>query len=196
MAISADDLNIVLQQVKDLMVDFTAKMLAWTSGVAGGGPNSDGKYPLPTGFGTYTNTACPAQLAMDSQKIAVANNGTITLGMTAGYTAEGNAAYTFKPADSGKVFMMLSANNAATNTISLWLPDNLPAGWNVSVIQMGNSRLRFRKVGDTTNTNANLRNRQGFFTTAGLGSLAIAFCESLNSAGANAFYTIGGDVNA
>lgn len=196
MAISNDDLNAELQKVKAIIENFGTKLGAWAGGSVGGGPANDGKYPLPISLGATVLVPCPAQQAADSQKITVANNGGITLGITPGFTAEGNSNYTFKASDSGKVFAMLSANNATNNTISLWLPDNLPSGWNVVVIQIGNSPLRFRKVGDTTSVSPNLRNRQSFYTTAGLGSTGVALCETTNSQGANAIYTIAGDLKA
>jgi hypothetical protein len=196
MAVTNDQLNQAIQDLNAQVANFSNKMATWATGVAGGGPNNDGTYPLPTGLLTSVQVKCPAQLAADSQKIVTANNGGITLGITPGYTAEGNSNYTFKASDSGKVFAMLSANNAANNTISLWLADNLPAGWNVIVIQIGNSPLRFRKVGDTTAVSSTLRNRQTFFTTAGLGSMGVAFCETTNSQGVNATFTIAGDLKA
>jgi hypothetical protein len=196
MAISNDQLVEQIQKLNDLVATFGDRMGAWANGVAGGGPNGNGTYPLPISLGATIAVKCPAQLAADSQKIVMANNGGITLGITPGYTAEGNSNYTFKASDSGKVFSLLSANNAANNTISLWLPDNLPAGWTVIVIQIGNSPLRFRKVGDTTSVSATLRNRQTFFTTAGLGSMGVAFCETVNSQGLNAIFSIAGDLKA
>lgn len=196
MAVTQDDLNAAIQKLNQLIADFGTKLGAWAAGVAGGGPNSDGKYPLPTSLGTYTLVACPAQQAVDSQKMTVANGGTIQVGQTAGYNTEGNYQYTFKASDTGKVFIMLS-NAGGSNDILLLLPDNLPAGWNVAVIQYSDNRLRFRKANDLTNTtNSNLRNRQNFYATAGKGSLAVAVCESINSAKANNFFTIAGDVAA
>lgn len=191
MAISTDDLNVVLQQVKDLIVDFTAKTYAWSSGVAGGGPNADGKYPLPTGLGSYTLIACPSQQAADSQKIQMAGAGTISVGATAGFTAEGNNQYTFKASDAGKVFVMVS-NAAGTADIRLLLPDNLPRGWSVVVVQAGNNRLRFRKVNDPDSTNSQLRGGKGY-ATATNGALAVAFVDSITSGNNNNIITIGGD---
>lgn len=195
MAVTQDQLNEQIQKMNNLMVDFGAKIGAWTEGVAGGGPNSDGKYPLPNGFGTYKLVDCPAQVAADANKLQIAGpNGGIQLGVTAGYTSSGNS-YTFKESDNGKVFFM--TGNTNTTAITVLLPDNLSPGWSVMVVQIGDGRITARKSNDTTNTNSNLRNRvANAYTTVAKGSAMVIICESRNSANANTFYTIAGDVAA
>lgn len=195
MAVTQDQLNEQIQKMNNLMVDFGAKIGAWTEGVAGGGPNSDGKYPLPNGFGTYKLVDCPAQVAANANKLQIAGpNGGIQLGVTAGYTSSGNS-YTFKESDNGKVFFMLGSTN--TTAVNVLLPDNLSPGWSVMVVQIGDGRITARKVNDVNpTTNSNLRNRQGFYTTAAKGSAMVIICETRNSANANTFYTIAGDVAA
>jgi hypothetical protein len=191
MTISNDDLNTQLMNVSKLIADFSTKLAAYASGVVGGGVNSDGKYPLPTGLGSYVSVPCPAQQAADAQALVVQTGKVISLGFSSGYTAEGNNQYTFKESDKGKLFILVSNNPAASNLIKLLLPSNLSVGWNVAVIQYGDNRLSFRRSDDPNGqSNANLRNRQNFFTTAGKGSLAVAVCDS------NGFFTIGGDVAA
>jgi hypothetical protein len=195
MAITDDQLNEQIQKMNTLMLDFGAKIGAWTEGVAGGGPNSDGKYPLPNGFGTYRLVACPAQVAADANKLQLAGpNGGIQLGFTAGFTSSGNS-YAFKESDNGKVFFM--TGNTNTTAITVLLPDNLPAGWSVMVVQIGDGRITARKANDSTNSNTNLRSRTANgFTTVNKGSVMVIICESRNSANANNFYTITGDVAA
>jgi hypothetical protein len=190
-----DELNAALQKVTTLIDDFGKKLGAWAAGVAGGGPANDGKYPLPNSLGATVAVACPAQMAADSQKILMAGAGTIIIGQTAGYTGEGNNQYTLKAADAGKVFVLIS-NAGGSGDIRLLLPDNLPRGWSVVVVQAGNNRLRFRKVNDPDSTNSQLRNRQGFYATAANGSLAVAFVDSITSGNNNNVITIAGDVAA
>ncbi|WP_242148940.1 hypothetical protein [Sphingomonas sp. BAUL-RG-20F-R05-02] len=194
--ITMDDLAVAIQNLQKLIDNFGDMITDWCNGVAGGGPNGDGTYPLPTSLGSCRLAKCVDQLAADSQKMIVANGGTIQVGQTPGYNTEGNFQYTFKPSDSGKLFIMLS-NAGGSNDILLLLPDNLPAGWNVAVIQYADNRLRFRKANDLTNTtNSNLRNGQNAFATANKGALAVAVCESINSAKANNFFSIAGAVAA
>lgn len=195
MAITDDQLNEQIQKMNTLMVDFGAKIGAWTEGVAGGGPNSDGKYPLPNGFGTYKLVSCPAQIAADANKLQIAGpGGGIQLGVTAGYTSSGNS-YTFKESDNGKVFFMLGNTN--TTAVTVLLPDNLTPGWSVMVVQIGDGRITAKKANDTSNTNSNLRSRSAnAFTTVAKGSPMVIICETRNSANANNFYTITGDVAA
>lgn len=192
MTITQDDLIVQIQKLNDLIKDFGSKFYEWSAGVIGGGPNKDGKYPFPVALGVYNLMPCVAQMAADAQKLVTANGGLISIGYTTGYKDEGNSTYTFKASDSGKLFILISNNPAASNTIRLALPANLPAGWNVAVIQYGDNRLRFARADDSTSapTNSYLRNRQNFFTTAGKGSLAVAVCDS------NGYFTIGGDVAA
>lgn len=194
MPISNDDLNVVLQNVSALISDFTTKLNAWASGVAGGGPNSDGKYPLPTSLGSYILTPCPAQTASDAQKLVLAGPGTgIQMGVTAGFTGTGNT-YTFKLSDNGKIFNI--GGSTSTSTVTMLLPDNAPAGWAVAIIQLSDGKITVRKANDPTGTNSNLRNRQNFFSTAGKGSMMTVVCDQTNSSTTNSFYTVAGDVQA
>lgn len=194
MSVTQDELNVVLQDVKTRMDDFGAKLAAWTVGVVGGGPNNDGMYPLPTGLLTYSMAKCPAQIAADANKLQIAGpGGGIQLGVTPGYTSSGNS-YTFKEADNGKVFFMLGNTN--TTAVTVLLPDNLTPGWSVMVVQIGDGRITVRKANDVNpTTNSNLRTRSAnAYTTVAKGSPMVIICETRNSANANNFYTITGDV--
>lgn len=196
MSVTEDQLAAELQKVTKLIADFGSKLGAWVTGVAGGGPANDGSYPLPTGLGTTIPVPCPAQIAVNANKLVLAgpSTGAIQLGLTPGFTGSSNS-YTFKEADNGKIFIILGGTN--TTAVTMFLPDNLSPGWAVIVIQYGDGRITARKVGDTNpTTNSNLRNRQGFYTTAGKGSAMTIICESRNSANANTFFTIAGDVAA
>jgi hypothetical protein len=195
MSVTQDELNAELQRVTALISNFGTMLGAWTAGVAGGGPAGDGKYPLPTGLGTTVAVSCPAQIAVDSTKLVLAGpNGGIQLGVTPGFTASGSS-YTFKESDGGKIFMLLG--NTATTAMTVFLPDNLPPGWAVLIVQLGDGRITARKVGDTNPvTNSNLRNRQGFFTTAGKGSPMTIICDTRSSSNNNAVYTVAGDLAA
>ena len=183
MPITNDQLAQQLGQVHDQMTDFTAAMFAWANGVAGGGQASNGKYPLPTGLGTYTQVPCPAQIQVDANKLRAL--GYVQLNFTPGFTGS-NSSYTFKPGDNGAVMML--QGSASSTAVTLTLPDTLPVGFSVGIIQNGTGKITF-----TTGPNGVLQNRQGQFSTAGQGSFVIAICSKVNS-GPSPTFTIGGDV--
>lgn len=56
--------------------------LPWANGVAGGGPNSDGKYPIYDGFGHSYLLACPRQWSEDFQVDVPQSFGAIGGGFT------------------------------------------------------------------------------------------------------------------
>ncbi|ESQ83263.1 hypothetical protein AEAC466_13505 [Asticcacaulis sp. AC466] len=47
--------------------------LPWATGVVGGGPNGDGKYPIYDGFGHSVLVKCPAQIASDGGGLSQGN---------------------------------------------------------------------------------------------------------------------------
>ncbi|WP_267388664.1 hypothetical protein [Sphingomonas sp. GC_Shp_3] len=170
--VTNDQLSASIAALKATLDTFTSLVPAWCDGVAGGGPNSDGRYPFPNSLGGTSLVKCVAQLAADSQKVTIATGKIISIGFSPGFNSEGNSQYTFKASDNGGVFYLLSNNNAANNTIKLIVPTSLPVGWAVLIVQAGLSPLRVYRSDDTSpSTNAGVDNRQGFYTTAGKGSM-------------------------
>lgn len=128
---------------------FTAMLAAWSSGVVGGGPNGDGRYPLPTGSGTTTLVPCPAQSAFDAtllrfERIALTSGNTIVLG----------------PEHNGKTLMV--AGVSGTSNISVQVPGNVAPGWSCLLIQQGSGGPRV-----TVTIGANGSGESGFLRSRG-----------------------------
>lgn len=74
------------QQIADLVEFFNGReseFQAWLAGVAGGGPNSDGKYPLSDWAGNTRMTTSPAQLEEDVTSLVTGAAGSAAAAETA-----------------------------------------------------------------------------------------------------------------
>lgn len=165
-----DDVAAQLLEFLERQDAFTAMLAAWSSGIAGGGPNGDGRYPLPTGAGTTTLVPCPAQSAFDAsllrfERIALTSGSTIILG----------------PEHSGKTLLL--AGVTGTSNISVQLPGNVPPGWSCLLIQQGSGGPRVTvTIGTTTSGESGfLRSRGNVFRLADQYAVASVICTERTS---------------
>ena len=103
-------------------------------------------------------------------------------GFLADFNDQIGISYSLVASDSGKV---ITATNAAAITITL--PNDLPKGFNIGVIQGGVGAVTFSVAAGAT-----LNNRQVHTQTAGQHSVVTLMVTS-NSNGSNAVYNLGGD---
>lgn len=96
-------------------------------------------------------------------------------------------AYTFTAADNGKIIGFGSGGSAA---ITVTVPNNLPVGWNVGIVQEGPGRITV-----VAGSGATVANRQSFYATAGFLAFAGVFVR-YNASGTQAAAVVYGDVAA
>ena len=90
-------------------------------------------------------------------------DGTANLaGFNAAFTVNTTTTYTLAASDNGKV---VALNNASS--ITLYVPDNLPVGFNCLIMQTGVGKITFTGSGSTT-----LCNRYSFTRTSGRYAIA------------------------
>ncbi|MEZ0495393.1 hypothetical protein [Sphingomonas sp. IW22] len=171
MSIENDDVAAQLLGFLERMYAFVAMLAAWATGAAGGGPNGDGRYPLPTGPGTTTLVPSPLQSrydmsSLDVVRIALTSGSTIVLG----------------PEHNGKT--IVCAGVSATSNINVQVPGNVAPNWCVLLIQEGTGGPR---VTVTIGTNGAgepgfLRSFGNAFRLAGENAEACVKCIARDSA--------------
>lgn len=161
-----------------LILDFTARQDAifaaqydWAKGTINGGPNGDGRYPLPVGPGSTALVASPQRLAFDAsrlnfERIALTTGATIVLG----------------PEHNGKV--LLVAGTAAGSNISVQVPGSVEPGWGVVLLQEGTGGPRVTvTIGNNGSGEAGfLRSRGSVFRLADQYAQASVTCVARSSA--------------
>ncbi|MFN3517945.1 MAG: hypothetical protein ACK4YT_00710 [Sphingomonas sp.] len=165
MAIENDDVAAQLVDFLARQDAFTAMLAAWSNGAIDGGPNGDGRYPLPNGLGTTTLVPSPARSAFDAsllrfERIQLPSGNTIVLG----------------PEHSGKALLL--AGTTGTSNINVTLPGNVPIGWACTLIQQGSGGPRVT-VGIGNNGSGEpgfLRSRGSVFRLADQYAVASAIC--------------------
>lgn len=95
---------------------------------------------------------------------------------------ESGASYTLQSSDSGHVLELVHSS-----AVTLTLPDTMPQGVTVTVMQAGAGDVTFVPAGG-----ASLLNRSGHDKTAGQYALCTLYVQS-NSGGSSAVYVLGGD---
>lgn len=162
-----DEVTAELLKFLDRQDRFTAMMAAWTGGTVDGGPNGDGKYPLPTSPTGTLLVSCPARQAYDAsisrvERIALVTgqSTTIVLG----------------PQHNGKILSILGVTS--TQSVTVQLPGGEPAGWACTLIQEGTGGPR---VTVTMGTNAAgesgfLKSRGNVYRLADEGAVASVLC--------------------
>lgn len=162
-----DEVTAELLKFLDREDAFTAMMAEYTGGVVGGGPNGDGKYPLPNGKTGTKLVSCPAQNEYNSslsrvERIALVTgqSTTIVLG----------------PQHNGKILSILGVTS--TQSVTVQLPGGEPAGWACTLIQEGTGGPR---ITVTMGTNAAgesgfLKSRGNIFRLADEGAVASVIC--------------------
>ncbi|MEG3167503.1 hypothetical protein U1737_04765 [Sphingomonas sp. LB3N6] len=160
------------------MLEFTARLdardaawAAYVNGTADGGPNGDGRYPLPIGADSAALVTAPQRLAIDAarlnfERIALTSGTTIVLG----------------PEHNGKV--LLVAGTAAGSNISVQVPGSVEPGWGVVLIQEGTGGPRVTvTIGNNSSGEAGfLRSRGSVFRLADQYAQAAVTCVARSSA--------------
>lgn len=170
MPLENDDVAAQLLAYMQRQDEFTAMLAGWSNGAIGGGPNGDGRYPLPTGLGTTTLVPCPAQSAYDAsllrfERIALTSGNTIVLG----------------PEHNGKALLLAGVNG--TSNISVQLPGNVAPGWACTLIQQGSGGPRVTVTIGTNSAGESgfLRSRGSVFRLADQYAVASAMCVERTS---------------
>jgi len=90
-------------------------------------------------------------------------DGTANLsGFNAAFTVNTTSTYTLAASDNGKVVGLYNAS-----AITLYIPDDLPVGFNCLIMQTGVGKITFTATGSTT-----LKNRYNFTSTSGRYAIA------------------------
>src|SRR5258706_15949940 len=91
----ADITNAVLaQQISDLINLWRNREIefkAWLTGTAGGGPASNGQYPLTDYLGNNYNVECPAQWEADVSALTASGTGSVNTAAASATAARGSA---------------------------------------------------------------------------------------------------------
>jgi hypothetical protein len=166
----------IANQMAALLTAWQARedqLRTWLAGVAAGGPNANGTYPLTDASGFVRQVSCPDQIRADSAKFL-------------GGTKAGVGPFTMLASESGRFWAI--GNGSATVNVSVRLPD---AGlWTQFMFQQsGSGRLIFSSA-----TGGSVVNRQGFTRSAGQTAIVVAICTSLDANG-HSIWTLGGDMS-
>jgi hypothetical protein len=172
--VSNDELAALIIQFKPLIQGFGASIKAWAEGVAGGGPNNDGRYPLQTDFGVTVLSKCPAQMAADALQTR-----TLNVKMTTG------SSFALDLAAHASAFITLEGP-APSSAITVNLPPKAPQGWTTTIMQNGTGKMTFGLNGGN-----GFYNRQGYTRTAGQGAPMTALCKSVTSQGLSNWWYFG-----
>ncbi|HCB75405.1 MAG TPA: hypothetical protein DEP91_04410 [Sphingomonas bacterium] len=150
--------------VRDDLIDYL-------TGTADGGPNGDGFYPITLQDGvTQILRPCPARQILELQLDIIVVTAT---------------PFTLTAAHNGKTLLMSSAAN-----MTLRLPNNLPVGFRVGVIEDLTGRVTFTGLAGAT-----VSHRQGYTKTAGVDAVAAALVKR-NANGTSAQWVLSGDLVA
>jgi len=158
----------IVAQMQALLTKWQARedeQRVWWGGVAGGGPNNDGKYPV-TDVGGYTRlVSCPDQMQLDASMLKVVE-------------LTGNGPFAMTVAQANRVVVITSPGN-----VSVVLP-SLPIGTQFLFIQGGAGKLVF-----SADAGSQILHRQSFDRTAGKDGMTTAIRRS------KTVWAIGGDMS-
>lgn len=153
------------------LVDLRDELIDYHTGTADGGPNGDGFYPITLQDGvTRILAPCPARQALELQLDVVL----VT-----------NTPFIVTAAHNGRTLLMSSTAN-----MTLRLPNNLPVGFRVGVIEDLTGRVTFTALAGAT-----VSHRQGYTKTAGVDAVAAALVKR-NANGTSAQWVLSGDLVA
>lgn len=153
------------------LADLRDELIDYHTGTADGGPNGDGYYPITLQDGvTQILAACPARQALELQIDIIEVTAT---------------PFTVTAAHNGKTLLMSSTAN-----MTLRLPNNLPDGFRVGVIQDLTGKVTL-----TALSGATVAHRQGYTKTAGPDAVAAAMVKR-NASGVAAAWVLTGDLIA
>lgn len=164
---------------------FSNFLAQWTGGVAGGGPNGDGKYPLPISATQTQLVACPAQIQVDSSRSRVSRK-TLASG-------QGNTIF-LTEADNGLIISVLG--QTSTTSINVQVPADVPAGWSCIIIQeaTGGPRVTINMGTNSAGTTGTLKSRGSVFRLADEGAVASLVCTRREGSPGRSTVILAGDL--
>lgn len=167
-----DDIALILNGILDREFALRQSWWAWAGGTINGGPNGDGRYPLLIGDNVTVLSECPARMSFNARRvprIRIAGSNSVTLDPALHQGA-----------------MLQIVGGTASSTVTVHIPQSIPAEFSCMVAAGGSGRLVFDIDGEGF-----LRHDQGYDRTRGTNSGATIYCMSRDSANRPDVYLFG-----
>lgn len=173
MAYSNDDVAAMILEWAKRQDERDAMEYARINGTVEGGPEGDGRYPVPVGPGQTALVACPARVAFESKRMEVLR------------LVVGSGSLTLSPEEHHGALLSIVGATASSN-VTVRIPEGITPGFHCMFAAEGSGKIIFDMDGEGF-----VRQDQGFDRTRAAYSVAGLISRSRDSQGRSTVYLYG-----